>query len=124
MARFKLIPDNTKLNFLGHKKAFFVFSALLIISSIGLFMVKGLNYGIDFTGGIMIEVRTQQDGQIGQLRERISSLGLGSVELQEFGEPDDVLIRVQRQPGGDGAQQQAVTSIKSAVGDIVVVRHI
>lgn len=120
MPRLKLLPENPNFNFLGRYKIFFAFSTLLMVSAIAIFLVKGLNYGIDFTGGIMIEVKTEQAGQIGTLRSRLSKLGLGSVELQEFGEPDDVLIRVQRQPGGDAAQQVAVTKIKDALGTIVI----
>ncbi|MCK4939407.1 MAG: protein translocase subunit SecF [Rhodospirillaceae bacterium] len=119
MPRFKIIPENPSVNFLGRRIIFFAFSALLMISSIVLFSVKGLNYGIDFTGGIMLEVKTVQPDQISILRGRLSGLGLGSVELQEFGAPDDVLIRIQRQPGGDAAQQLAVSSAKAAMGDIV-----
>ncbi|MCK5166934.1 MAG: protein translocase subunit SecF, partial [Rhodospirillaceae bacterium] len=119
MPRFKIISENPSVNFLGRRIIFFVFSAVLAISSIALFSVKGLNYGIDFTGGIMLEVKTEKPDQISILRGRLSGLGLGSIELQEFGAPDDVLIRIQRQPGGDAAQQVAVSSAKAAMGDIV-----
>lgn len=119
MPRLRLLPEDPNFNFLGRRKIFFAFSALLIISSIAIFMSKGLNYGIDFTGGIMIEIKTEKPDQISALRGRLSSLGLGSVELQEFGAADDILIRVQRQPGGDAAQQVAVSKIKEALGDSV-----
>ena len=119
MPRFKIISENPSVNFLGRRIIFFVFSAVLAISSIALFSVKGLNYGIDFTGGIMLEVKTEKPDQISIIRGRLSGLGLGSIELQEFGAPDDVLIRIQRQPGGDAAQQVAVSSAKAAMGDIV-----
>ncbi len=119
MPRFKIIPENPSVNFLGRRIIFFAFSAVLAVASIALFSVKGLNYGIDFTGGIMLEVKTEKPDQISILRGRLSGLGLGSIELQEFGAPDDVLIRIQRQPGGDAAQQVAVSSAKAAMGDIV-----
>jgi len=116
---FRFIPDNPTINFIGRRIIFFIFSALLVTASIATFATKGMNYGIDFTGGIMIELKTEKPDQISLLRERLSGLGLGSVELQEFGAPDDILIRIQRQEGGEEAQQQAVTSAKEAMGDIV-----
>ncbi|MDH3335110.1 MAG: protein translocase subunit SecF [Rhodospirillaceae bacterium] len=119
MPRFKIIPENPNVNFIGFRSVFFVFSALLVISSIAMFLAKGLNYGIDFTGGIMIELKTEKPNQISLLRERLSTLDLGSVELQEFGAPDDILIRIQRQDGDEDAQQKAVTSAKEAMGNIV-----
>ncbi len=119
MPRFKIISENPNIDFINRRVIFFVFSAMLAISSIGLFMTKGLNYGIDFTGGIMIELKTVQPDQISIIRGKLSGLGLGSIELQEFGAPDDILIRIQRQPGGDAAQQDAVSSVKAVMGDIV-----
>ena len=119
MPRFKIIPENPNIDFVNRRVMFFIFSAMLIISSIGLFMAKGLNYGIDFTGGIMIELKTVQPDQISIIRGKLSGLGLGSIELQEFGAPDDILIRIQRQPGGDAAQQDAVSKAKAVMGDIV-----
>jgi preprotein translocase subunit SecF len=87
-----------------------------VIASIFLFLSKGLNYGIDVRGGIMIEVKTQGPANIRAMRETLSGLGLGEVALQEFGAPDTVLIRVQRQPGGDQAQDPAVQKVKAALG--------
>ena len=95
-----LIPAGINLAFIPKHTMFFGFSALLIVASIGIFLAKGLNYGIDFQGGIMIEVRTENAANIGVMRGHLSSLGLGEVALQEFGAPTDVLIRVQRQEGG------------------------
>ena len=95
---------------------FFIFSAVLITSSVGLFLTKGLNYGIDFQGGILMEVRTDKAADISAMRTTLGNLGLGEVALQEFGQPTDVLIRVQRQEGGEGAQQAAVEKVKAALG--------
>ena len=95
---------------------FFIFSAVLITSSVGLFLTKGLNYGIDFQGGILMEVRTDKAADISVMRTTLGNLGLGEVALQEFGQPTDVLIRVQRQEGGEGAQQAAVEKVKATLG--------
>ena len=116
MLGFNLIPANINLRFISKKKAFFAFSALLVLASVGLFTIKGLSYGIDFKGGLMIEVRTPEAAPIADMRSRLSGLGLGEVALQEFGQPNDVLIRIQRQEGGEKAQQAAVVKVKKALG--------
>ena len=116
MSGLHLIPVGISLQFIPKRKMFFIASAVIIIASIFLFLGKSLNYGIDFKGGIMIEVKTQGPANIGAMRETLSGLGLGAVELQEFGAVDTVLIRVQRQPGGDQAQDPAVQKVKLALG--------
>ncbi len=123
MRGFNLISPNVNIRFIPRKKIFFVFSALLVAISVGLFTIKGLSYGIDFQGGIMIDVRTPGPADIGAMRGQLSKLGLGEVSLQEFGQPDDVLIRVQRQEGGEAAQQAAVTKVKQALGPKIEYRR-
>jgi len=104
------------IDFMGLRKFGFVLSALMTIGSIVLFAVNGLNYGIDFSGGIVIEARTPQPANLAAMRAELDGLGIGQVALQGFGGPNDVMIRVQRQPGGDQAQEQAVTKVKQALG--------
>ena len=116
MRGLHLVPAKTNLQFIPRRLMFFALSAVLVLASIGLFVGKGMNYGIDFTGGILIEVRTQGDADISDMRGKLSNLGLGEINLQTFGAPNDVLIRVQRQPGGDKAQQPAVEAVKTALG--------
>ena len=116
MRGLHLIPVGISLQFIPKRKMFFIASAMIILTSAFLFFSKSLNYGIDFKGGIMIEVKTQGPANIGAMRETLSGLGLGAVELQEFGAVDTVLIRVQRQPGGDQAQDPAVQKVKLALG--------
>ena len=115
MAISKLLPAGFNLQFISKKSIFFAFSVLLIVASLGLFLTKGLNYGIDFKGGILIEIKTDGPADIADLRNRLESLDLGEVALQEFGAPDDVLIRVQKQDGGDDAQQVAVEAVKGVL---------
>ena len=105
------------IDFMGLRKIGFVFSGLLTIGSILLFIFNGLNYGIDFSGGTLMEVRsTAGPADLATMRSGLDSLGLGGVSLQNFGGPDDVLIRLQRQPGGDQAQERAVTVVKQKLG--------
>jgi preprotein translocase subunit SecF len=123
MLGFKLLPTNINLKFLNKKKFFFVASILMVLSAVGLFFAKGLNYGIDFKGGIMIDVRTQGPADMRSMRSQLSSLGLGEVSLQEFGQPDNVLIRVQRQDGGEDAQQIALAKVKNTLGSGIEYRR-
>ncbi|MEQ8664289.1 MAG: protein translocase subunit SecF [Rhodospirillales bacterium] len=117
---FSFVPADISIRFLPRKLLFFVFSTMLFLASVGLFLVHGLNYGIDFKGGILIEVKTDGPADIESMRSQLDALGLGDVQLQEFGEPDDVLIRIQKQEGGDDEQQGAVEAVKSTLGDTVV----
>jgi preprotein translocase subunit SecF len=123
MLGFNLLPTNINLKFISKKKFFFAASILLVSSAVGIFFTKGLNYGIDFQGGIMIDVRTQGPADLRSLRSQLSELGLGEVSLQEFGQPDNILIRVQRQVGGEEAQQIALVKIKNALGSGIEYRR-
>jgi preprotein translocase subunit SecF len=123
MRHLRLIPSGTKIRFVERRKVFFVLSALLIATSVALFAVKGLNYGIDFKGGILLDVRTEGPADLAELRRSLSDLGVGEIALQEFGAPDNVLIRLQKQQGGEEAQQAAVAQVKEALGPNVEYRR-
>jgi preprotein translocase subunit SecF len=110
-----LLPIKPNLNFIGKQNIFFIISALFLVLSIGSFLTRSLNYGIDFQGGIMIEIRTTQPGNLAQMRSLLSDLKLGEISLQEFGEPTDFLIRIQKQDGGERAQQKAVEKVKASL---------
>ena len=115
MPLFRLVPDNTKIAFMKGRVAGLITSAVLSIASIILFFHPGLNYGVDFRGGIIIELRTQGPADFTALRSSIEKLDVGPVQLQQFGSPDEVLIRLQRQQGGDDAQQQAIANVKADI---------
>ena len=123
MRGLKLIPDTVDIGFIPRRTLFFVFSAALVLASLVLFAARGLNYGIDFKGGILIEVRTTEPADLGAMRRALSGLDLGEVALQAFGRPTDVLVRVQRQEGGEGAQQKAVSAVRAALGEGVDYRR-
>ena len=90
-------------------------SIFLSLASIGLFFKPGLNYGIDFKGGIQVEIATSTPADLSHLRSTLGDLNLGEVALQQIGSDGNVLIRVQRQDGGETAQTAAVDAIKAAV---------
>ena len=116
MKPLRIIPDDTKIPFMRYSRFGYFISGILCAASILLFLFVGLNVGVDFKGGTVITIRTEQPANLDQLRSTINSLGLGSAELQEFGSPNDVLIRIGTQDGGDAAQQAAVAKIKDALG--------
>ena len=96
----------------------FPLSAVLSILAIVLYFFHGLNFGIDFIGGTLIEVQSKAGpADLAKMRATLGGLGLGEVQLQQFGAPTDVLIRIAQQPGGEEAQQAAVAKVRAALGD-------
>ncbi len=119
MKKLRIVPADTAINFIGRRLIAFAFSAVLVLGSLGVAATSGLNLGIDFLGGILLEVQTKEKADLASLRSDLGSLGLGEVSLQGFGAEDVVLIRVQRQEGGDVAQQAAIKKIRDRLGDTV-----
>jgi preprotein translocase subunit SecF len=121
----RIVPDDTKFDFMRFRRISFPASALLSILAILLFFFHGLNFGIDFVGGTLIEVQSKTGpADLAKMRTTLGGLGLGDVQLQEFGAPTDVLIRVAQQPGGEQAQQAAIAKVREALGDSVDYRRI
>ena len=120
---YDFLPHGTKFQFIGFRKLSFLFSGMAIIASIALFLIEGLNYGIDFRGGSLIEIQTKGPANIGELRNKLGKLGLGDVQIQQFGSPREVLIRVEEQPGGEEAQQEVVKKIRASLGNDVTYRR-
>ncbi len=118
----RLIPDNTKYPFMRWSRFGFFLSGILCTASIIIFATVGLRYGIDFKGGSVITIRTQAPAELDHLRATLSALGLGAVELQQYGSPNDVLIRLEAQTGGEQAEQSAQKIVKDALGPTVEVR--
>ena len=113
----RIVPDDTKFDFMRFRRISFPASAALSILAILLYFFHGLNFGIDFVGGTLIEVQSKSGAaDLAKMRAALSGLGLGDVQLQEFGGPTDVLIRVAQQPGGEQAQQVAMATAERSPG--------
>ncbi|MSP46049.1 MAG: protein translocase subunit SecF [Xanthobacteraceae bacterium] len=125
MRLLRIVPDDTKFDFMRFRRISFPMSALLSIIAVVLYFSHGLNFGIDFVGGTLMEVQSKSGpADLSKMRETVSGLGLGEVQLQQFGAPTDVLLRVAQQPGGEGAQQVAVAKVRQALGDTVEYRRV
>ena len=124
MRLLRIVPDDTKFDFIRFRRISFPISAVLSILAIILYFTHGLNFGIDFKGGTLMEVRAKSgQADLAQMRSTIGGLGLGDFQLQQFGGPSDVLIRIAAQPGGEAEQQVAVRKVQQALGDSVEYRR-
>ncbi len=125
LPHLRIVPDDTKFDFMQFRRVSFPISALLSLIAIGLYFFHGLNFGIDFVGGTLVEVQSKAGpADIAKMRATLEGLSLGEVQLQQFGGPTEVLIRVPQQPGGEVAQQQAVAKVRGALGDAVDYRRV
>jgi preprotein translocase subunit SecF len=121
----RIVPDDTHFDFMRFRRISFPVSALLSIVAIFLFFHPGLNLGIDFRGGTLIELQTKSGpADLAAMRTKLTALSLGDIQMQSFGGPSDVLIRVAQQPGGEQAQAAAVTKIKQALGADIEYRRV
>ncbi|MFD2234563.1 protein translocase subunit SecD [Phaeospirillum tilakii] len=111
----RLVPERTAIPFMKGRIAGLAVSVVLSLASVGLFFAPGLNYGVDFAGGTVVEIRTDGPADFPRLREATGQLGLGPVSLQRFGPPTDVLLRFEQPPGGAAAQQQALERVQATL---------
>ncbi|WP_428030345.1 protein translocase subunit SecF [Ancylobacter sp.] len=125
MRLLRIVPDDTNFDFIRFRRISFPISALLSILALVAFATMGLNFGIDFKGGTLLEVRYANSTlNVGDVRTRLESLELGEVQIQEIGNDGEVLIRVAQQPGGEQAQQAVVGKVRAALGDGVEYRRV
>lgn len=127
MEFYKLIPHDTKINFVGFRKYTYFLSAFVVLMSILGFFFNGLNFGIDFRGGYLLEVRTTQEITVGDLRSKLGTLDLGGEpSVQEFGSQHDFLIRIPHVESKDKKDSHAVSldKVKATLGDNVEYRKV
>jgi preprotein translocase SecF subunit len=122
---FDFFPHNLRLPFMRFKGLCLALSILAIAVSLGLYFTRGLNYGVDFKGGSLIEVQHKgAPADLGDIRQKLGGLGLGDVQIQSFGSDTDVLIRIEEQPGGEAEQQVAMNKVVDTLGPEYTQRRI
>ena len=125
MKPIKIVKLDTSINFLSKTKLFVSLSLIFIIASIFLLFSRGLNFGIDFNGGTLIEVqKISGNADVSEMRVRLGQLDLGNIQLQEFGKKTDLLIRVEQLSDEEGAQQAIIAKISEVVGVDYEIRRI
>jgi len=125
MKLLRLAPENTKFPFMRFRRVSYPFSAVLSLIAVALFIFRGMNFGIDFAGGTVIELRAKSGAaEVGTLRSLGENLKLGDIEVQAFGNAADATLRFGLQPGGDKAQQDAVERVRGAVGQNYDLRRV
>jgi preprotein translocase subunit SecD/preprotein translocase subunit SecF len=110
----RIMPDGTKIKFMRGRYLGLLTSAILSTASIILYFYPGLNYGIDFRGGLVMEVRTPGPADFEKIRAGLATQGLAEAGLQRFGEADQVLVRLDAQPN-QAATQAQVTKVRAAL---------
>ncbi|MDF0603425.1 protein translocase subunit SecD [Psychromarinibacter sp. C21-152] len=117
---FRFLAPKTapSFRFMRARVAGLAVSLVLSVASIGLFIAPGLNYGVDFRGGVLIEARSDAPADLAALRAGVEGLTLGEVSLQESDGGRSVLIRVEEQPGGEAAQTAAAEAVRSVLTEV------
>ncbi len=118
----KIVPDNTNIGFVRLRYIAFALTLLLTLGSLALLATRSLNLGVDFVGGLTMEVEFKAPPPLDALRTKVDSLGVGTSALQEFGNPSNILIRLPLPEGDQAAVQKIVakvqTGLKSNYGDV------
>lgn len=124
MQFYKLIPHDTKIDFVAKRKVIFLFTIFMVLASLFASFFHGLNYGVDFRGGFVMEIRTQDKADIGALRTKLNDLNVGEVSLQAFGSDRDVMIRMPSSGESQAEQNAALEKVKAALGDNIEYRRL
>ena len=126
MKTLKLVPVNTSIGFIRHRTIAMVLSSLLVVASVFVFLANGLNFGIDFRGGTLIEASSESAVDLAELRGRLGALDLGEVQIQEFGKETDVLIRIAEKEGATDASNNlsAVEQVREELSSDFDVRRV
>jgi preprotein translocase subunit SecF len=121
VALVRYIPENLKIGFMRLRRVSFPLSALLSVVSIVAALTLGFNLGIDFKGGTLIEVQsTRGTPDMGAVRTKLLALNIGDVQIQEFGAPTELLIRIEQTPN----PTETVERVRQALGDEFTFRRV
>ncbi len=123
---FEIISSKVNIDFIGKSKVYFAVSILVCIACVGLLAAKGFNYGVDFSGGTVVQVRFENPPSIEEIRSQLSSKVQGSISIQNFGEPTDFLIKAEQTTGdlqaiAEGIESVLTTSFANA-GEVTIQR--
>lgn len=114
---FDFFPHNLRLPFMKFKGLALALSVIAMLASLAIISVRGLNYGVDFKGGSMLEMQSKTGpANVSELRAKLSGIVAGTPQIQQFGNPNTVLIRIEEQPGGEKAQQEALKKVQDTIG--------
>ena len=117
MPILRIIKSETNINFMRIKKLTLFISSILFFLSLSLVFIKGLNLGIDFTGGSLIEVRFKENIDLNNLRMKMNKLDLGEIQLQTIGNENDIVIKVQDKKNNENTQSETIQIIKKSLSD-------
>ncbi len=113
----QIIPANTRFDFLGKRWYAFIFSILMMVATIVLLLTRGLNLGIDFTGGILIEAEFKQAPDISNIRQALHETGIGEISLQSFGKPNNIMIRIGQKETEENSRVKIVDMVKAKISE-------
>ena len=116
----KLLSNKTEIDFMGKRRAAVTLSVVLIVVSIGSLATRGLNFGIDFTGGLLMEVGYEGAADLQGIRDQLAGAGFDDAQVQNFGNASDVLIRMLPRPDVNTAQlgEQILKALQTADGSV------
>lgn len=123
MFRLHLIPYGTKFDIIGKSKFMFTIALAAIITCFSFIIFKGMNYGIDFKGGYIFEVKMPSEPDIQSLRDKLGSLNLGEVAIQQFGAKEDLMIKLEKPEEGK-SQALAIQKVKDTLGEGVIYKKV
>ena len=124
MSSIRWIKKDLKINFLRVKNIATILSILAIISSMFFLVYKNLNFGIDFKGGTLIEIKKDENLSIAEIRNQLSELNIGDTQIQTFGSDDIILIRIENSTNLDtNADMNSIELIRSSLGNDVIIQR-